>query len=113
MNRYILCGRCIIPPGEHWYDYCGARHIVDIDEILHILFAWPKKQHKKLVFLRKLTSRDLPCMLWAEDAQCYVYRVATALFHQQINSYVCPSGLYLYVFTRGAICLDKACMGLY
>lgn len=44
----------------------------------------PEEQHQRLVALRQLTSRGIPCIMWAEDALCYVYRVATALFDQQI-----------------------------
>ena len=44
----------------------------------------PEEQHKRLVALRDLNARGIPCILWAEDALCYVYRVATSLFDQQI-----------------------------
>ena len=52
-----------------FYDYCPP---------------CPEEQHKRLVALRQLTARGIPCIMWAEDALCYVYRIATALFDQQI-----------------------------
>ncbi|KAI1791232.1 hypothetical protein LXA43DRAFT_1094832 [Ganoderma leucocontextum] len=44
----------------------------------------PKEQHQRLVALRELTSRGIPCILWGEDALNYVHRVPTYLFDQQI-----------------------------
>ncbi|KAI0666500.1 hypothetical protein C8Q78DRAFT_1072427 [Trametes maxima] len=44
----------------------------------------PEVQHNRLVALRQLNSRGIPTILWGEDALCYVYSVATALFDQQI-----------------------------
>ncbi|KAL7284723.1 hypothetical protein ACG7TL_002029 [Trametes sanguinea] len=44
----------------------------------------PVEQHERLVALRLLTDNDVPCIPWAEDAICYVYRVPTALSDQQI-----------------------------
>ncbi|KAI0337498.1 hypothetical protein BDW22DRAFT_873487 [Trametopsis cervina] len=44
----------------------------------------PERQHKRLVALRELTARGIPCILWGEDTLCYVYRVATVLFAQKI-----------------------------
>ncbi|OJT05963.1 hypothetical protein TRAPUB_3150 [Trametes pubescens] len=53
-------------------------------EFYEYLPPGPEEQHDRLVALRKLTTRGIPCIMWAEDALCYVYRVATALFDQQI-----------------------------
>lgn len=44
----------------------------------------PEEQQKRLVALRRLTSRDIPCILWAEDALDYGHAVPTYLFAQQI-----------------------------
>ncbi|OSD01055.1 hypothetical protein PYCCODRAFT_1445969 [Trametes coccinea BRFM310] len=44
----------------------------------------PVEQHERLVALRLLTDNDIPCIPWAEDAICYVYRLPTALSDQQI-----------------------------
>jgi hypothetical protein len=44
----------------------------------------PDEQHKRLVALRQLTSRGIPCILWGEDALDYVHSVPTSLFDQKI-----------------------------
>ncbi|KAK7052521.1 hypothetical protein R3P38DRAFT_1648571 [Favolaschia claudopus] len=44
----------------------------------------PEEQHKRLGALRQLTAAGIPCALWGEDALCFVHRVATHLFDQQI-----------------------------
>lgn len=44
----------------------------------------PEEQHERLVALRDLTSRGIPCILWGEDALNYVHKVPTFLFDQQI-----------------------------
>ncbi|PIL33382.1 hypothetical protein GSI_04002 [Ganoderma sinense ZZ0214-1] len=44
----------------------------------------PDEQHQRLVALRQLTSRGIPCILWGEDALNYVHSVPTSLFDQQI-----------------------------
>ena len=44
----------------------------------------PDEQHKRLVALRHLTSRGIPCILWGENALNYVHSVPTSLFDQQI-----------------------------
>ena len=44
----------------------------------------PEEQHQRLVALRLLTSRSIPCILWAEDALNYVHSVPTMLFDQQV-----------------------------
>lgn len=44
----------------------------------------PDVQHQRLVALRQLTSRGIPCILWGEDALNYVHSVPTSLFDQQI-----------------------------
>ena len=44
----------------------------------------PHEQHQRLAALRRLTSREIPCILWAEDALNYVHRVPTCLNAQQI-----------------------------
>ncbi|KXN80708.1 hypothetical protein AN958_08253 [Leucoagaricus sp. SymC.cos] len=44
----------------------------------------PDEQHKRLVALRHLTSRGIPCILWGEDALDYVHSVPTCLFDQQV-----------------------------
>ncbi|KAH7887070.1 hypothetical protein F5I97DRAFT_1936618 [Phlebopus sp. FC_14] len=42
------------------------------------------EQHKRLVALRRRTSRGIPCILWDEDALNYVHSVPTSLFDQKI-----------------------------
>nr|VWO98559.1 Uncharacterized protein [Ganoderma boninense] len=42
------------------------------------------EQHQRLIALRQLTSRGIPCILWGEDALNYVHSVPTSLFDQQI-----------------------------
>ncbi|KAG5335856.1 hypothetical protein C0989_000197 [Termitomyces sp. Mn162] len=42
------------------------------------------EQHERVVALRKLIARGIPCILWAEDAMRYAHRVPTCLFDQQI-----------------------------
>lgn len=42
------------------------------------------EQHARLVALRRLTARGIPCILWGEDALNYVHWVPTSLFDQQI-----------------------------
>ena len=44
----------------------------------------PQEQHQRLVALRQLASRDIPCILWGEDALCYAHLFATLLFSQRI-----------------------------
>lgn len=43
-----------------------------------------QEQHKRLVALRHLISRDIPCILWGEDALSFAHNVPTALFDQKI-----------------------------
>ncbi|KAJ7468619.1 hypothetical protein FB451DRAFT_377659 [Mycena latifolia] len=43
-----------------------------------------EEMHGRLVALRQLTSRGIPCILWGEDALCYAHNVPTVLFDQQI-----------------------------
>ncbi|KAF9444942.1 hypothetical protein P691DRAFT_676683, partial [Macrolepiota fuliginosa MF-IS2] len=44
----------------------------------------PPIQHARLSALRELTSRNIPCILWGEDALNYGHAVPTQLFDQQI-----------------------------
>ncbi|KAJ7682918.1 hypothetical protein B0H17DRAFT_1205524 [Mycena rosella] len=44
----------------------------------------PATQHARVVALRQLTSSDISCILWAEDALNYAHGVQTTLFDQQI-----------------------------
>lgn len=44
----------------------------------------PGEQHERLVALRQLVSRGVPCILWGEDALNYIHSVPTSLFDQQI-----------------------------
>ncbi|THH03979.1 hypothetical protein EW146_g10302 [Bondarzewia mesenterica] len=44
----------------------------------------PDEQHGRLVALRQLIARDIPCILWGEDALRFAHSVPTSLFDQQI-----------------------------
>ncbi len=69
----------------------------------------PQEQHQRLVALRWLTSCDIQCILWGEDALNYVHRVPTCLFDQQIlvpdallesaSAVLCEKGYVIVPFT--------------
>lgn len=44
----------------------------------------PEDQHARLAAVRLMTSRGIPCILWAEDALAFVHNVPTFLFDQQV-----------------------------
>ncbi|KAG5338919.1 hypothetical protein C0989_005606 [Termitomyces sp. Mn162] len=44
----------------------------------------PCEQHERVVVLRKLIDRGIPCILWAEDAMRYAHRIPTCIFDQRI-----------------------------
>ncbi|KAH9856782.1 hypothetical protein C2E23DRAFT_456248 [Lenzites betulinus] len=68
----------------HLSPFITRRRIIQHGRVIRI--SRRPRKHARLVALRNLnlTSRSVPCVLWAEDTLCYVHRFATLPEEQKI-----------------------------